>query len=53
MDFVCLAGNHSVWAAQQLLEEGGTAVKIEDLKFREAFVFKNSDLCSSQVAAGK
>ncbi|KAL3144231.1 hypothetical protein ABBQ32_004011 [Trebouxia sp. C0010 RCD-2024] len=53
MDFVCLAGNHSVWAAQQLLKEGGTAVKIEE--FREAFVFKNSDLSEDSkliLAAG-
>lgn len=38
------AGNHSVWAARQLLAKDTTEVREEDLRFRKGIFFKNSDL---------
>ena len=45
LQLVCLAGNHSVWAAQQLLAEGPKPEHITDfdLRYRKAHVFKGSD----------
>lgn len=42
--FVCLAGNHSAWAAQKLLGEGAPNFKPEQLKYRQAHVFTNINL---------
>ena len=44
VEFVTLAGNHSVWAAQQELEGTSERFKEEELRYRKTIVFKNSDL---------
>ena len=48
LQYVCLAGNHSVWAAQELLVTGVLGIPADDLKYRKSTVFKNSDLTEDQ-----
>ena len=42
--FEVAAGNHSVWAAVQNLVSNETRYKDEELRYRQAIVFKNTDL---------
>ena len=46
LEYVCLAGNHSVWAAQSLLLDSELPRHLTEtnLKYRKSYVFKNADL---------
>lgn len=50
LEYVCLAGNHSVWAAQSLLRDNASTLPRHltesHLKFRKSYILKNSDLNS-------
>ena len=52
LSLVCLAGNHSCWAAKHLLEERSAA---DNVRYRSSWVFSAAELTSDLkfVLSGK
>ena len=50
LDFVCLAGNHSCYAARQILEDGSDKLEdVETIQYRSAWVFAKASLTDDDI----